>query len=119
MRELMLKKEKEKNKKDVIIDFDKMSQYQIWKYIDKLKDFERKETQFHSSLKDSIVKLHRAVSVSAEDRENKEYHKHEYETIRMKEKSRKKKNSKQNIDLSPVQNKSNNTANVIRIKKTK
>ena len=38
----------------------------------------------------------------------------------MKEKARKKKNSKRNIDLSPVQqNKTNNTSNVIRIKKTK
>ena len=37
------KKEKEIRNKTVMIDFDKMNQYQFWKYVERLKDFERKE----------------------------------------------------------------------------
>jgi hypothetical protein len=50
-----------KKKNIVKIDFDKMNQYQFWKYIERLKDFERKEVVFHESYKNDIQKFNRTL----------------------------------------------------------
>jgi hypothetical protein len=47
-----------------------MNQYQFWKYVERLKDFERKEVEFHSSLKTQIVKLHNTVDNDHDSKKN-------------------------------------------------
>jgi hypothetical protein len=61
LNELEWKQKNSKKKKIQTIDLNKMNQYQFWKYVERLKDFERKEVEFHSSLKHQIVALHDTV----------------------------------------------------------
>lgn len=51
------------------IDLDQMNQYQFWKYVERLKEFERKEVVFHTKLKTKLEKLHSTYEAAKVEQE--------------------------------------------------
>jgi len=99
-----------------IIDLDNMNQFQFWKSIERLKDFERKEVQFHSSLKNNIAQLHDTVDSGSS---HKQISHQDILYFNRKSASENRKQKPKNVDLNPVKTKINHSSSTIRITKKK
>ena len=113
---ILLELEKQNNQanknKIQIIDLQHMNQYQFWKYVERLKDFERKEVEFHTTLRNNIAKLHNTIESG-----QKGSHVSSHDILYYNKKLNKNKSRTQNKDLSPIRNKkSTRKTSAIRIK---
>lgn len=111
-----MKKQQAKRNRTVKIDFDKMDQYQFCKYAARLKDFERKEVEFHAKLKENIHKLHETVAAPNKN------DKTTFKSTLFRTKSLNRDlspNQSLQKPSSPVKKVNSTTTNIIRIKKTK